>query len=159
MGMQAVLTIDLGAIAANWRMLRDRAAPGRVASVVKADGYGLGAVPVGRALQAAGCQDFFVAHLAEGMALREALGPGPMIAVLNGFAPGADEAAALLPVLNGLGDIAAWRAAARAAERQLPVLLHVDTGMARLGLSPGEVEAVAADSSLLAGLDLRYVMT
>jgi alanine racemase len=128
MGMQAVLTIDLGAIAANWRMLRDRAAPGRVASVVKADGYGLGAVPVGRALQAAGCQDFFVAHLAEGMALREALGPGPMIAVLNGFAPGADEAASLVPVLNSLRDVAAHAAAPR------PAILHLDTGMARLGL-------------------------
>src|SRR3954453_7717160 len=109
--MQAVLTVDLGAVAANWRLLRDRAAPGAAAGVVKADAYGLGAAPVARALPAAGCRHFVVAHLAEGMALRAAIGPGPMIAVLNGFAPGADEAPALLPILNGLGDIAAWRAA------------------------------------------------
>ncbi|MCB4822449.1 alanine racemase [Roseicella aerolata] len=157
--MQAVLTVDLGAVAGNWRLLRDRAAPGAVAGVVKADGYGLGAAPVAGALLAAGCRHFFVAHLAEGVALRAAIGPGPLIAVLNGFAPGADEDAALLPVLNGLPDIAAWSAAARAAGRQLPALLHVDTGMARLGLAPAEVEALAADPSRLAGLDLRYVMT
>jgi alanine racemase len=157
--MQAVLTVDLGAVAGNWRLLRDRAAPGAAAGVVKADGYGLGAAPVARALLAAGCRHFFVAHLAEGVALRAAIGPGPMIAVLNGFAPGADEGAGLLPVLNGLPDISAWSAAARAAGRQLPALLHVDTGMARLGLAPVEVEALSADPSRLAGLDLRYVMT
>jgi alanine racemase len=157
--MQAVLTVDLGAVAGNWRLLRERAAPGAVAGVVKADGYGLGAVPVARALLAAGCRHFFVAHLAEGMALRAALGPGPMVAVLNGFAPGQDEDAGLLPVLNGAGDVAAWAAAARVAAKQLPALLHVDTGMARLGLSPAEAEVLGADPGRLAGLDLRYVMT
>lgn len=157
--MQAVLSVDLGAVAANWRLMRDRAAPGQAAGVVKADAYGLGAGPVARALQAAGCRHFFVAHLAEGMAARAALGLGPMIAVLNGFAPGTDEEAGLLPVLNGPGDIAAWAAAARAAERRLPVLLHVDTGMARLGLAPAEIEALAADPAPLAGLDLRYLIT
>ncbi|MFC7475333.1 alanine racemase [Dankookia sp. GCM10030260] len=157
--MQAVLTVDLGAVADNWRLLRDRAAPGAVAGVVKADGYGLGAAPVARTLLAAGCRHFFVAHLAEGMALRAALGPGPMVAVLNGFAPGSDGTAGLLAVLNGPGDVAAWTAAARTAGRQLPALLHVDTGMARLGLAPAEVAALAADPASLAGIDLRYLMT
>jgi len=157
--MRAVLTVDLGAVADNWRLLRDRVAPGAAAGVVKADAYGLGAAAVGRALLAAGCRHFFVAHLEEGLALRAALGPGPMIAVLNGFAPGEDAGAGLLPVLNGLPDLAAWTAAARAAGRQLPGLLHVDTGMARLGLAAAEVAALAADPALLAGIDLRFVMT
>jgi len=51
--MQAVLTVDLGAVVANWRMLRARHAPGAVAAVVKADAYGLGAAPVAQALAAA----------------------------------------------------------------------------------------------------------
>ncbi|WP_200305640.1 alanine racemase [Paracraurococcus ruber] len=157
--MQAVLTVDLSAVAANWRLLRDRAAPGACAGVVKADGYGLGAASVGRALLAAGCRHFFVAHLAEGLALRAALGPGPMVAVLNGFAPGEAGEAGLLPVLNGPGDVAAWAAAARRAGRRLPALLHLDTGMARLGLAPAEAEALAADPAALEGLDLRWVMT
>jgi alanine racemase len=179
--MQAVLTVDFGAIAANWAMLRERAAPGAVAGVVKADGYGLGAGPVARALLAAGCRHFFVAQLEEGMALRAALGPGPMIAVLGGFAPGADEDAGLVPVLNGLADVAAHAAradvaahaaradvaahaarvdvAAHAAPGGRPAILHLDTGMARLGLDVTELERLAAEPALLERLDLRFVMT
>jgi alanine racemase len=148
---QGVLTIDLAAIVANWRDLAARhGAP--VAGVVKADGYGLGAGPVAAALLAAGCRHFFVAHLAEGMALRQALGAGPDIIVLNGFPPGADGDAALLPVLNSLGDVKARRGRG-------PALLHLDTGMSRLGLDATEQAALAADPGLLAGFDLRFVMT
>jgi alanine racemase len=155
----AVLHIDLAAIVANWRALAARAAPGAVAGVVKANAYGLGAARVAPALYAAGCRHFFVAHLAEGMALRAALGAGPMIAVLNGFAPGADEDAALVPVLNSLGDVLAHAAAGRSAGQPRQALLHLDTGMARLGLDAGEQARLSADHSLLAGLDLLYVMT
>lgn len=155
----ALLRIDLGAIAENWRMLALRAAPGAVAGVVKANAYGLGAARVAPALYAAGCRHFFVAHILEGVALRAALGAGPMIAVLNGFAPGADQDAALVPVLNSLGDVLAHAAAGRSAGRAQPALLHVDTGMARLGLDAGEQAQLMADHSLLAGLDLLYVMT
>jgi len=57
-----VLTIDLGALADNWRSLNARAAPGRAAAVIKANGYGLGLEVVAPALYAAGCRMFFVAH-------------------------------------------------------------------------------------------------
>jgi alanine racemase len=159
MDPSAVLHIDLAAIVANWRALAARAAPGAVAGVVKANAYGLGAVPVARALSAAGCRHFFVAHLSEGMTLRAGLGAGPMIAVLDGFAPGADENAGLVPVLNSLGDVLAHAAAGRSAGQPRQALLHLDTGMARLGLDAGEQARLAADHSLLAGLDLLYVMT
>lgn len=109
--------------------------------MVKADGYGLGAAPVARALHAAGCVHFFVAHAAEGIALRAALGPGPMIAVLNGFPPGA--ATGCTPVVNTLEMAQAWSGRGR-------VLLHVDTGMNRLGLAGLEG---------LPPLDIAYVMT
>lgn len=130
-----------------------------MAGVVKADAYGLGAARVGPALRDAGCRHFFVAQLAEGVALRAALGPGPMIAVLNGFAPGADGDVALLPVLNGLPDVAAHAAAARRRGERAPAILHLDTGMSRLGLDAREQEAVTADPSHLDGLDLRWLMT
>ncbi|MGG5811992.1 alanine racemase [Falsiroseomonas sp. CW058] len=153
---QAVLRIDLGAVAANWRDLRDRhGAP--VAGVVKADGYGLGAAAVARALREAGCGTFFVAHLSEGLALRQALGAGAAVAVLNGFPPGADGGAGLLPVLNHLGDIAAHAAAAAGAAR--PAILHLDTGMSRLGLDAREQALLAEEPARLRGLDLRFVMT
>ncbi len=157
--MTATLTIDLPAIVANWRDLAARGAPGAVAGVVKADGYGLGAAEVGRALRAAGCRHFFVALLEEGIALRAAIGPGPMIGVLGGFAPGEDGDAALTPVLNALGDATAHAAAGRAAGGARRAILHVDTGMARLGLDGRDLARVSADPGLLAGLDLHYVMT
>lgn len=144
------LLVDLGAIAANWRDLAARHPSGPVAGVVKADGYGLGAAPVARALAAAGCRHFFVAQFSEALALREALGHGPMVAVLGGFPPGADAGAGLTPVLNAPEDVAAARAAGLRG-----AILHADTGMERLGLNAAELRA-AGD---LSGLGLRYVMT
>src|SRR3954452_13618112 len=112
----AVLDIDLGAIAANWRLLAEHAAPAQCAAVVKANAYGLGAGPVAGALARAGCRLFFVAMLDEGIALRRALGDvsdarGPEIAVLNGPFPGTEAefvAHGLIPVLNHPGQIEAW---------------------------------------------------
>ncbi len=156
---QAVLRIDLAAIVANWRDLAARGAPGAVAAVMKADAYGLGAAQVGPALRAAGCRHFFVAHLCEGTALRAAVGPGPMIAVLDGFPPGEDGDCALIPVLNSLGEVDAHAAAGRAAGVARRAILHLDTGMARLGLDARDQAVLAADHGRLAGLDLLYVMT
>ena len=68
---QSILTIDLGALAENWRRLADRARGAECAAVVKADAYGLGIAPVARALLDEGCKTFFVAHLREGEILRQ----------------------------------------------------------------------------------------
>jgi alanine racemase len=140
----AVLEIDLGAVVANWRLLVRTAAPALCAAVVKADAYGLGAAPVAKALAACGCRMFFVATLDEAVALRRALGPLPEIAVLNGPLPGtaADFVAfGLIPVLNEPGQIAAWKGAGGAR----PAILHLDTGMARLGLDAREFAALRED--------------
>jgi alanine racemase len=158
----AILEIDLAAIAANWRLLAARHPSGPVAAVVKADAYGLGALPVARHLAAAGCRQFFVALPDEALALAPHLPPGSMLGVLNGLIPGsaADLAAAgILPALGSLAEIADWAATARRLGRALPALVHVDTGMSRLGLDARELDTLAADPALLAGIDLRYVMT
>src|SRR5437870_8726223 len=105
----AILEIDLGGIVANWHLLTQQAAPALCAAVVKANGYGLGAAPVARALAAAGCRLFFVATLDEAIALREAIGDTAEIAVLNGPLPGTAAefvAHGLIPVLNDPGQIA-----------------------------------------------------
>ena len=70
---QAELQVNLEALAANWRLLRDRHAAGQVAAVVKADAYGLGVIPVAERLQQEGCQTFFVATLEEAVTLRASL--------------------------------------------------------------------------------------
>jgi alanine racemase len=138
----AVLEIDLSAIAENWRLLRELAAPAGCAAVVKADAYGLGVRPVGAALAAAGCRQFFVATLGEAIALRETLRKNCEIAVLNGPVPGSAEEFAeyrLIPVLNDPGQIADWQALGTRRGR-LPAILQIDTGMARLGLTPREFD-------------------
>jgi alanine racemase len=145
----ALLEIDLAGIADNWRLLRDRALPSGCAAVVKADAYGLGALPVGAALAAAGCRRFFVATLGEAIALRAGLPDHCEIAVLNGPVPGSAAEFAehrLVPVLNDPGQVADWEAlAARrgTAAGTCPAMLQIDTGMARLGLTPRQFDGFA----------------
>jgi len=156
-----ILTIDLDAVAANYRLLSETAAGAECAGVVKADGYGLGAIPVVRALAAAGCRTFFVAHLGEALAIRDAA-PEATIAVLNGAAPGAEAEFAehrLLPVLNSLQAIAAWAAQGTEDGTRLPAILHIDTGMSRLGLSDTELDRVADDPALLDGIEIKWLMS
>lgn len=158
----SVLTIDLGAIRENYRRLKARLGKTRCAGVVKADGYGLGADRVARSLMQEGCDTFFVAHVGEGIALRAAIGTGPAIYVLNGLPPGSEAdavSAGLTAVLNSIEQLAAWREAAKAAGHSLPAAIQVDSGMSRLGMSPKETGAVAADPDALEGIDLRLVMS
>ncbi len=61
------LTIDLGALAENWRMLKKASGKARTGAAVKGDGYGLGIEAVVPALYDAGCRDMFVATPDEGM--------------------------------------------------------------------------------------------
>jgi alanine racemase len=134
----------------------------RCAAVVKADAYGLGAARVAPVLAAEGCDTFFVAHLAEGIALREILGVKPEIFILNGLPPGAEPACTahnLVPVLNSEPQLAAWRREAAKSGRRLPAAVQVDSGMARLGMAPAEVTHIAGDPKAFDGIDLRLVMS
>ncbi|MDD3445177.1 MAG: alanine racemase [Zavarzinia sp.] len=161
-GATTRLIIDLDAIAENWRRMAALAAPARAGAAVKGDGYGLGAAKVAPALHAAGCRTFFVAHLGEALALRPLLSRDAAIFVLHGIPPGcAGEftGAGITPVLNSLGDVAVWAAAARDAGRKLPAALHVDTGMCRMGLPEDEIALLAADPTLLDGIELSFVMS
>ncbi|HLI19507.1 MAG TPA: alanine racemase [Stellaceae bacterium] len=156
-----MLEIDLDAIADNFKKLAERVAPGaRTAAVVKADAYGLGMAKVAPALARAGAKTFFVATLDEALALRELL-PRAQIAVLNGLVMGAPAdfaKAALVPVLNDLGQVASWQGYA-ARRGGAPAMLHLDTGMARLGLSPRETAKLAAEPSLLSGFSLALILS
>ena len=139
----ASLTLDLTALAANWRALDRLSATGvQTAGVVKADGYGLGVQAVVRCLARAGARRFFVAAAEEGQLARQALGTGPQINVLSGHMAG-DAALIrdcdLTPMLNSVDQIT----------RHLETLpghafgVQLDTGMNRLGMEPAEWEAAA----------------
>ena len=134
-----ILDIDLDAIAANWRLLRDRVFPAECAAVVKADAYGLGATPVARALHRAGCRTFFVALPDEGSVVREAVGEEPVIGVLNGYPNKTNiiyKNKNLSPVLNSISELDSWICGQHAP--QVNPFVHIDTGINRLGLAPAD---------------------
>jgi alanine racemase len=153
------LTIDLGALAENWRMLARRAAPGRCAAVVKANAYGIGLAEAAPALWAAGARVFFVAHLSEGLAARRLLPAEGAIYVLNGLETSADPADyaqnGLAPVIGGEEELARWSAFAAGRGRTSPCALHLDTGMNRLGFeSLARLRAVMEAHGSASGADL-----
>ena len=158
------LTIDLGALVHNHDVLRQEAAGAEVAPVLKADGYGLGAGTVGARLWDEGARTFFVARLSEGEALRAALTPDrtATIYVLDGFTAGSGArlaAANLTPALSTLPQVSAAQAWAASAGRNLPVALHIDTGMNRQGVAPDEARALVQSIDHLRGLDVGLVMS
>ena len=158
----AILTIDLEAVRANYRLLRATGAGATCAGVLKADAYGLGMAQVAAALVAEGCTVFFTAHLDEGIRLRTLVPPASTIYVLHGPMPGHAAACVdhdLIPVLNDPGQIAEWRALANTLGRALPAAIQVDTGMSRMGLAPADLARLTADPHWLAGIDLRLVMS
>lgn len=130
------LTVDLGALRANYQQLEAVAVPGDCGAVVKANGYGFGADPVAACLWEAGCRDFFVATVDEGINLRATLSDARVFVFSGVDALNAPLAAehALVPVINHTAQLDAWRRYARK-----PIAVHVDTGMNRLGFDADEV--------------------
>ncbi|HET9938810.1 MAG TPA: alanine racemase [Gaiella sp.] len=129
---RSLVTVDLGAIRHNARVLADRVAPAALWAVVKADGYGHGAADAGRAALSGGASALCVATVGEGVELRTAL-PGARIVVLGPGAGGdvslARDASLELTVVD------------ERVPEGVPVHLKLDTGMGRWGLgelpSPG----------------------
>ncbi|MBS0411217.1 MAG: alanine racemase [Proteobacteria bacterium] len=155
------ITVDLDALVANYRWLRDRAAPAAAGAVVKADAYGLGCEAVVGALVGAGCRTFFVAHLSEAFPVISTA-PAAQVVILNGIWPGSEPAAVaagVVPVLNSVDQICAWRDAARAQGRPLKAMIQIDSGMSRLGLSEREVRWLEERPELFETLDVLGFMS
>jgi len=135
------LIIDLDAVVANWRAL-DGMTNCKTAAVVKADGYGLGAATVAKALFKAGVRQFFVAVVEEAVAIRQELGPRPEISVFSGHMAGDTElirTLGLTPMLNSVEQLTHHLETLPGH----PFGIQLDTGMNRLGLEMQEWAAVA----------------
>ena len=140
------LTVDLAALARNWRALEKVSAGALCGAVVKADAYGTGIVAASEALHTAGARFFFTATVDEGIQVRETL-PDAHIFILDGLYPGASDAYAanrLMPCLSSLPMLEEWLAYCLRRGEALPAALHFDTGMNRLGFRLGEVEIVTS---------------
>lgn len=152
------LTVDLGALAANWHHLGAAAADAGCAesgAVVKANAYGLDLDPIATTLAAIGCRRFFVATAQEGVALREVLAPDTThaIYILSGPTDPATAstiaAAGLVPTLNDPRQLDLWR-----PHRSLPAAIHIDTGMNRLGFPFDSLDRAA-----FRGFDIALVLS
>ena len=158
---RAWVEVNEAALEANARSLRRSLAPGSaLMAVVKADGYGHGAVPVARAAAAGGASCFGVATLQEGVELRQAGLQQPVLVLGNLTHPEELRACLhwqLMPTLSGMREALLCQNLAAGSGRPLAVHLKLDTGMARLGAPWQEgqrlVEAIAALEAVdLAGL-------
>ena len=158
----AQAVIDLGAIAHNVRVLKEHAGSAQVMAVVKADGYGHGAVQVGRVALAAGASELGVATLDEALAVRSGGITAPLLCWMH--APGTDFAPALtadvqlgVSSLRQLGEVLD---AVHRTGRTGVVTVKVDTGLHRNGVGPAEFadllvalrRAVAEDAIRVRGL-------
>ena len=149
----ATLTIDLDALASNWSALDAVSAPGvETGAVVKANGYGLGAEEVSKALADAGATSFFVAAAEEAVDVRNSVGDTPEIFIFSGHMSGDSDVLQnyrLTPLLNSVDQV----------HRHLSVLpdhgfgVQLDSGMNRLGLEPGDWNDVR-DQVMSAGPNL-----
>jgi alanine racemase len=155
--------IDLAAIRHNAGVLAAAAAPARLCAVVKAGGYGHGAVEVARTALSGGASWLAVALVEEGLALRTAGITAPIL-LLSQPAPAAMfevVAASLTPTVYSPAGLQALADAVRAAERTTPFAVHVkvDTGMHRVGAAPDEAVRLAVAVGQHPGLALEGFWT
>jgi alanine racemase len=162
--------VSLSALRDNLHAIRDyvnppsekRKTPRMVLSIVKGNGYGHGGPEVSKALEKFGSDSFGVASAGEGVELRKA-GVRKPILVLGGFWPGEEKNVVqhnLTPAVHRCEQLALLnKAAAKARKKQFPVHLKIDSGMNRLGLSPGDMDCFANQLAKCKRLELTGTFT
>lgn len=157
---KCTLYIDQHIIKKNYEVLC-KASKADVGAAVKANAYGLGVHHVAPALKHSGCKHFFVSSCDEGIELRKLLGSKVHIYIFNGVFKHELEAFLeynLIPALNHLTQIEIWQGYASKLNRKLPCILHLDTGMHRLGMPESEIEALDVNTDTYK-LDILYIIS
>lgn len=161
-----ILNIHLDAIFRNWQIF-EQTTKGKTAAVVKADAYGLGAKPIALYLEKKGVGDFFVAHLEEATALRE-YGIQGNIYTLNGLnfdKPISDDILAsyvkhrIIPVINSFKELDIFYHFLKKHHKTYPAILHVDTGMNRLGFPKEEWQQIHPHHPYFSLIKVEYIMS
>ena len=164
------LSVDLQALAHNWQIVRAACPDSSVGAVLKNDAYGLGVALVAPRLWRLGCRDFWVSSLDEGLALQaclpvdavDARQQGLRVWVLNGLGGGQAQDFAphgLLPALTGAHELAALCRQPLPGDRRLPVAVHLDTGLTRVGFDSAGWAQLGADSALWRAAQPRLWLT
>ncbi len=158
--MQSILEISLKKIKSNWQII-NKYSDFKASAVVKANAYGFGLEKVATALHDAGCQFFYVAQIEEGIKLRNKLKSKKIkIGVLEGMIhdPEVYKKYDLIPVINNLNQLHHLMNFNKKLKK-INSILHIDTGMNRLGLDKNELNIVLNDISHFASINFEYVMT
>lgn len=139
-----VLNINLKKLVDNYGLLKELSAPAVAAAVVKDDAYGLGAAKVVKALYAAGCRHYFVAHASEGVQIRP-YAPEAEIFVLQGVGEDSLTAvknARLTPVICSPEMLSFWQSC---GDKAIRPAIQIETGLNRLGFTEYDLEQLTAE--------------
>ena len=153
------LEVSLRRLVENYRKIAEAVAPSEVLAVLKANAYGLGVLPVARALSDAGAAAFGVAEPHEALQL---LPLGKPVQILSSVLP--EEVAPMVAagVILPVTDLATARLISDSSVRcGQPAVVHIklDTGMGRLGLLPAEAPAVIRAACRLPGIDCQGIFS
>jgi alanine racemase len=154
--------VDLNALRWNFREIRSRVGPQvKVLSMVKADGYGHGALAISKALAAEGSDGFGVATLEEGVGLRQAGICAPILVLAGAYPDQVDEFFdySLTPVIHALASLEELDAAVQGRNKALNVHLKIDTGMGRIGLLAAEFDSWLPKIKKLRALKIEGVFS
>ena len=157
------LEINIDSIIHNYQLINKKVRNTECAAVLKADAYGMGASVIAKALDKAGCSTFFVATIDEGIELRACFRKNEnKIAVLSGLLEESEDIFyynKLTPVLNDIEQIKKWDIYNRQKKISAPGILHIDTGMNRLGLTISEFHDIMEKSTELKELHVGWIMS
>lgn len=155
-----ILTINLDAIASNWRLL-SKVASSEVAAVIKANAYSMGAKVIAGHLFQTGCRSFFVTTLDEALDIKSVLPESADIYVLGGVREGDEtlfERDKFIPVIFSIEMLRRWKQYSSQRGLKLKTAIKVDTGMSRFGIQSEEF-LVELESSIKDDINLVLFMS
>ena len=158
--MQCILEISLKKIKSNWEKI-NKYSNFRASAVVKANAYGFGSEEISIALSQSGCDYFYVAQIEEGIKLRKHLKSDKIkIGILEGmlYHPEEYKRNNLIPVINNLSQLNDYINFKKLFP-QIKGILHIDTGMNRLGLDKDELDHVMENISYMSSVNFEFIMT
>ncbi|MDP1759356.1 MAG: alanine racemase, partial [Thermodesulfovibrionales bacterium] len=155
----AIAEIDLSAIAHNFKTAKKITGAGTIIAVVKADGYGHGAVEVSRRLVKEGASYLAVAYTSEAIALRRAGIKTPIIILFDKNNIEDYLKYSLIPVVHDVKTAQRFSKEAKARKHNVNLHIKVDTGMGRLGFNMEDVEKEMSAIGKMNFISVRGLMS
>ncbi len=158
--MKCILEISLNKIKSNWEKI-NKFSNFKASAVVKANAYGFGLEEVALALNQSGCNFFYVAQIEEGINLRNCLKSKKIkIAILEGMLHHPEEYKKnnLIPVINNLNQLNNL-IEFKKKNPEIKTILHIDTGMNRLGLDENEIDHALKNITYISSFKFEFIMS